>query len=125
MLIDALSWACLVGGGFFALVGGIGLVRMPNFFTRIHAASVTDTLGAALILLGLALQAGLTLNALKLAVLLLLIFFTTPAAAHALAKAAIARGMDPHHMDAEGPERAREAKGTSGRANPGGAGWKR
>lgn len=99
LALDAASWICLVAGGMFAAVGALGLVRMPNFFTRIHAASVTDTAGAALILIGLALQAGSALIAAKLAVLLLLILFTTPSAAHALAKAAIARGLDPAHMD--------------------------
>jgi multisubunit Na+/H+ antiporter MnhG subunit len=48
----------VLGGGFFCLVGGIGLLRMPDFYTRMHAASVTETLGAGLMLLGLMLQAG-------------------------------------------------------------------
>lgn len=93
--IDVLSWLCLVGGGFFSMVGGLGLLRMPDFFTRMHAASVTDTLGAGLLLLGLALQAGFTLIAVKLAFLALLIFFASPTATHALAKAALARGLEP------------------------------
>lgn len=95
MAVDAVSWACLVAGGVFAVIGAIGLVRMPSLFTRMHAASVTDTLGAGLILLGLALQSGFTLVTAKLAILGLLIFFTSPVATHALAKAAIARGVDP------------------------------
>lgn len=77
------------------MVGALGLVRMPSLFTRMHAVSVTDTLGAGLILLGLVFQAGFTLVALKLAVLALLILFATPVATHALAKAALARGVDP------------------------------
>lgn len=92
---DLISWICLLAGGAFAVIGALGLVRMPSFFTRMHAASVTDTLGAGLILLGLVVQAGFTLTALKLAVLGLLIFFTSPVATHALAKAALARGVDP------------------------------
>ena len=68
---------------------------MPDFYTRLHAASVTDTLGAGLILLGLLLQAGLTLVAVKLVVICLLVFFTSPAATHALAKAALGRGIEP------------------------------
>lgn len=95
MLAELISWACLLAGGAFAVVGGLGLVRMPSLFTRMHAASVIDTLGAGLILLGLAVQAGFSLLALKLAVLGLLIVFTTPVATHALAKAALARGVDP------------------------------
>lgn len=94
-LTDAISWLCLVLGGMFSIIGAVGLVRMPSFFTRIHAASLIDTLGAGLILLGLMLQAGLTLNAVKLAVIGILLLFASPAATHALAKAALSRGLDP------------------------------
>lgn len=93
--LDIASWSLLVAGGLFCIVGGIGLLRMPDFYTRAHAASVTDTLGAGLILLGLVLQAGWTLVAVKLVVIGLLIFFTSPAATHALAKAALDRGLEP------------------------------
>jgi len=95
MVLDALSWACLVIGGFFCVVGGIGLLRMPDFYTRAHAASVAETLGLGLVLLGLILQAGLTLIAAKLVMLGLLIFFASPAATHALARAAMTRGLVP------------------------------
>ena len=88
MAIDLLSWACLAAGGLFCVIGALGLLRMPDFFTRMHAASITDTLGAGLILFGLMLQAGLTLVTAKLAIIALLIFFTSPTATHALAKAA-------------------------------------
>lgn len=95
LAVDVVSWLCLLGGGFFAVVGGVGLIRMPDFYTRMHAASVTDTLGAGLLLVGLVLQAGLTLVAVKLLFLGLLIFFASPTATHALAKAALARGLAP------------------------------
>lgn len=94
-VVDALSWACLLAGGFFCAVGAIGLLRMPDFYTRMHAASVTDTLGAGLILLGLMLQAGPTLVTAKLAMVGLLLFFSAPVAAHALTKAAMTRGLAP------------------------------
>jgi multicomponent Na+:H+ antiporter subunit G len=93
--IDLASWALLVAGGVFCVVGAVGLIRMPDFYTRVHAASVTDSLGAGLILLGLILQAGWTLVAAKLAVIGLLVFFTSPAAAHALVRAALGRGLEP------------------------------
>lgn len=95
VVIDILSWILLLAGGAFCVIGALGLVRMPDFFTRMHAASVTDTLGAGLMLLGLMLQAGLTLVTVKLIVLGLLIFFTSPTATHALAQAALARGLQP------------------------------
>lgn len=93
--LELLSWSCLLAGGFFCVVGGIGLIRMPDFYTRMHAASLTETLGAGLLLLGLMIQAGLTLVTAKLLMIGLLIFFTSPAATHALAKAALIRGLKP------------------------------
>jgi len=94
-MLDILGAFFLVTGGFFCLVGGIGLLRMPDFYTRMHAASVTETLGAGLMLLGLMLQEGLTLVAVKLAIVGLLIFFASPTASHALARAALLRGLAP------------------------------
>ena len=94
-LIDALSWVLLVAGGFFCVVGAIGMLRMPDFYTRMHATSVTETLGAGFILAGLVLQAGFTLVAAKLAMIGLLILFVSPTATHALARAALARGLAP------------------------------
>ncbi|PKO71495.1 MAG: sodium:proton antiporter [Betaproteobacteria bacterium HGW-Betaproteobacteria-14] len=95
MILDWASWACLLAGGFFCIVGALGLVRMPDFYTRMHAASVTDTLGAGLILFGLILQAGWTLVMAKLLIIVLLIAFTSPTATHALAKTALTRRV-PH-----------------------------
>jgi multicomponent Na+:H+ antiporter subunit G len=103
LVIDVLSWVLLAAGGFFCLVGALGMLRMPDFYTRMHAASVIETLGAGLILLGLMLQAGLTLVAVKLLMVGVLIFFVSPTATHALARAALARGLQPMLHDAEGP----------------------
>jgi len=95
IVLDALSWILLLAGSAFCMIGALGLVRMPDFFTRMHAAGVTDTLGAGLLLLGMMLQAGFTLVTVKLVVIGLLIFFTSPTATHALAQAALARGLRP------------------------------
>ena len=81
LLIDLLSWACLVAGGVFCIIGAVGLLRMPDFYTRMHAASVVDTLGAGLILLGLMLQGGWTLVTAKLAMIGLLLLFASVLAA--------------------------------------------
>lgn len=102
-IIDIVSWACLGGGGLFCIIGAAGLVRMPDFYTRMHAASITDTLGAGLILLGLVLQAGPTLIAVKLLMIGLLLLFTSPTATHALARAALIRGLKPQ-LDQGGGE---------------------
>ncbi|MDP1633829.1 MAG: monovalent cation/H(+) antiporter subunit G [Gallionellaceae bacterium] len=101
LLLEWASWGCLMAGGFFCVVGPLGLVRMPDFYTRMHAASVTDTLGAGLILFGLILQAGWTLVMAKLLIIVLLIAFTSPTATHALAKAALTRGVRPLGEDGE------------------------
>jgi multicomponent Na+:H+ antiporter subunit G len=95
LAIDLISWAMLLAGGGFCMVGAIGLLRMPDFYTRMHAASVTDTLGAVLVLGGLVLQAGFTLVAVKLLIIGMLLFFASPTASHALARAAMARGLQP------------------------------
>ncbi len=95
MVVDLASWVCLVAGGFFCIVSTIGLNRMPDFFTRVHAAGIADTVGAGLVLLGLMLQAGWTLIMVKLVFIGLMLFFTSPTAAHALTKAALARGVKP------------------------------
>ncbi len=94
-VLDILSAVSLAGGAFFCLVGGIGLLRMPDFYTRMQAASVTETLGAALILLGLMIQAGLTLVSAKLAMIGLLLLLASPTATHALARAALMSGLKP------------------------------
>lgn len=96
ILVDIVSWLCLGAGGIFCVIGAIGLIRMPEVYTRMHAASVVDTLGAGLILAGLILQAGFTLVTAKLLMIGLLLLFTSPTATHALAKAAFARGIRPH-----------------------------
>lgn len=101
IVTDVLVWACLLGGSFFSLVGGLGLIRMPDLYTRMHAASVTDTLGAGLILLGLAIHSGLNLVSAKLLMVALMIFFTSPVATHALAKAGFARRLKPLLADEE------------------------
>ncbi|MBP6851906.1 MAG: monovalent cation/H(+) antiporter subunit G [Rhodoferax sp.] len=101
--IDALSWFCLVAGGFFCVVGAFGMLRMPDFYTRMHAASVIETLGAGLVLLGLLLQAGFSLVSVKLLMVALLIYFASPTATHALARAAMVRGLKPLLANEENP----------------------
>ncbi len=95
LIVDALSWACLLAGGFLGISGGVGILRFPDFFTRLHAAGVTDTLCTALILLGLMMQAGWGLVAVKLVFIILFLLLTSPTATHALARAALHGGLKP------------------------------
>lgn len=89
LLRDGLSWAMLLGGAAFSLIGGLGLLRMPDLYTRMHAASLTDTLAATLILGGLMIQGGFTLITAKLLLTLFFLLYTSPVSTHALAAAAL------------------------------------
>ena len=88
-VLDILSAVLLLVGTLFTLIGGTGLLRLPDVFTRLHGASVTDTLGAGAILLGLALAAGWSLLMGKILLLLLIMALLSPTTAHTLARAAI------------------------------------
>ena len=107
MVVKIVSWAALVGGGFFYLVGAIGLIRMPDVFTRMHATSVSETLGVGLLTLGMLIQAGPTLVAAKLIFILLVLLVTGPVATHALARAALHDGEKPLVIGDDGKMTAR------------------
>ncbi len=100
--LDILSWVCLVSGGIFYVIGAVGLIRMPDVFTRMHAVSVSDTLGVVLMITGMALQSGLTLVTVKLGIILLVLMVTGPVASHALARAALHDGRKPLLTNAKG-----------------------
>ncbi len=109
MAIELLSWILLVAGGFFVMVGGIGVLRLPDLYSRMHAAGVTDTLGTALIVIGLMVQAGPTLVSVKLLLILLFLWFTSPTSSYALANSALFGGLKPLLRPAEDePEDARK-----------------
>ncbi|MEE8203934.1 MAG: monovalent cation/H(+) antiporter subunit G [Alphaproteobacteria bacterium] len=95
LALDIASWLLLMAGCFFIVTGGIGLVRLPDFFTRLHSAGIVDTLGAALVVAGLVLQAGLGQVSVKLLLILVFVFFTSPTATHAVAHAALVGGLKP------------------------------
>lgn len=98
-VIDILGGISLLAGSLFCITGAVGMLRMPDFYTRVHAASLIETAGAGFILLGLLLQAGFTLVAAKLLMIGLLILFASPTASHALARAALLRGLEPLGSD--------------------------
>jgi len=95
VLLDVVSWLLLSLGGAFVFIGGVGALRMPDLYTRMHAASLTDTMGAGLIIAGIMLQAGASLASIKLAMILLFLLLTSPTATNALASAALLAGMRP------------------------------
>ena len=85
---DIISWPLLMAGAIFSIIGGIGMIRMPDLFSRMHAAGMVDTIGMALIAIGLMFQAGASLVTVKLIIIVLFVVFTSPTSTHALAKAA-------------------------------------
>ena len=104
LLRDLLAWAFIVPGAIFCVIGGIGLLRMPEFYSRMHGASVTDTLGAALVLIGLMFLPADWTATVKLAVILFFLYVTSPTAAHALIQAAYSHG-EPPQLAKEPPAR--------------------
>jgi multicomponent Na+:H+ antiporter subunit G len=94
-LVDIVSWVLLSLGGAFVFIGGIGALRMPNLYTRMHAASLTDTMGAMLVIAGIMLQSGASLATIKLAAILLFLLLTGPVASNTLASAALLAGVRP------------------------------
>jgi multicomponent Na+:H+ antiporter subunit G len=110
--LDLASWVALVLGGFLVITGGIGVLRFPDMYTRLHAASVTETGGAGLVLFGLMLQAGFTVVTVKLVLILWFMLFTGPVSTHALAKAALHGKLEPL-VDGEGEGAASTHSSTS------------
>ena len=104
LVLNVLSWIFLTLGGVAVLIGGIGALRMPDLYTRMHAAGVTDSLGAILVIVGIMLQAGLSLATIKLAAILLFLLLTSPTASNALASAALLAGTRPMSEDAAADE---------------------
>jgi len=94
--------ACLVGA-ILCLIGTIGVLRFPDFYTRLHAASITDTSGAAMVLIGMALMAPNWIVLVKLFCIFIFLFLTGPTSSHAVANAAHVAGLQPRigPMDAE------------------------
>lgn len=135
-IVNAVVWMLLLSGGFFMVTGALGMVRLPDVFTRMHAAGMVDTMGAGLTLAGLcvySLHDGAGLVAVRLLLVLAFLWFTSPIATHAVAKAALSGGTTPYTLrgaqagagagrdarDGNAPEAAREARGDGERGGGG------
>jgi multicomponent Na+:H+ antiporter subunit G len=105
MLVEILSWFCFLAGGFLCISGSVGILRLPDFFSRLHASSVTETLATPLLLTGVMLQTGWSLDTLKLMMVWLFVLSTNPTATHAMVKAALHDGQTPLEFDQpKGPQ---------------------
>jgi multicomponent Na+:H+ antiporter subunit G len=85
----------IAAGCFFIFVAAVGLVRFPDFYTRMHPAGKGDTLGQTMVLLGLIIYEGFSFVSMKLLLIILFIFLANPTATHAIAKAAYIAGVKP------------------------------
>ena len=116
MLIDVLSGLFIALGVISLLIGSLGLVRLPDLFSRTHAVGMMDTAGVGFIILGLIVHEGLTLISFKLALVGIFLFFTSPISTHAVAQGAFRGGLrpvlyDPRDKDGSGQEGARKSDG--------------
>lgn len=102
-VLEVTSWIFIISGSFFVIVGAVGTLRFPDFWSRLHAASITDSAGMLLLFVGMCLQAGFTLITVKLIIIAAFLFITGPTSTHAIANAALVSGLRP-----------KEAKGLTG-----------
>lgn len=102
-LIFGLSWLFILSGSAFVIIGAFGTLRFPDFWSRLHAASITDSAGMILLIAGMCLQGGASLVTVKLIIIGIFLFITGPTSTHAIASAALVTGLRPA-----------EAKGLSG-----------
>ena len=93
--MEILAVIFIVAGLFFLIVAAIGIIRLPDVFTRSHAVSLTDSLGAFLLLIGIAMYEGLSMNVLKILAVLSLLYLQNPVIAHATLRAAVRAGLKP------------------------------
>ncbi len=95
LVLDIVSGVLLGAGALFCMIGGLGLIRLPDVYARMHATGITDTMGAGLILAGFMVQGGLSQVTVKLLLILIFLLYTSPTATFALANAAYHRGLEP------------------------------
>lgn len=92
---NILTVVFICAGIFFMFVGSVGVIRLPDFYSRTHAVSKSDTLGISLIIIGLIIFEGFTQSAFKLALVLIFVGLSNPIGTHALGRAAYQRGIKP------------------------------
>ncbi len=95
LAVEVLSWLFILAGSAFVIIGAFGTVRFPDFWSRLHAASITDSGGMILLIIGMCLQAGPTLITAKLLIIGVFLLITGPTSTHAIANAALVTGLRP------------------------------
>ena len=97
--MTVLAAVLILGGVFFLMVSSIGLLRLPDFYARTHAVGKAETLGAMLVLGGLAIYNGWELSTVKVLIILGFVLIANPSATHAIARAALRSGLEPWTKD--------------------------
>ena len=126
VLVDILSGLSIALGVIALITGSIGLVKLPDLFSRTHAVGMMDTAGVGFIILGLIIHEGLTLVSVKLALVGIFLFFTSPVATHAVAQVAFRSGIKPdlHNLtsDTDAPaaasHKSSKMKSRAGKSGP-------
>jgi len=98
LLIDTFAWLLVLSGSFFLFIGSLGMVRLKDFWARMHAASIIDSAGAGLLLFGMMLGTGFSLVTVKLVLIVLFLAITGPTASHAVVNAAFSIGSRPKDL---------------------------
>jgi len=117
LIIEVLSWIFITSGAVFVVIGAVGTLRFPDFWSRLHAASITDSAGMILLVAGMCLQAGPTLITVKLLIIGAFLFITGPTSTHAIANAALVTGLRPvegKDLEADAPLPLTTKGGTDG-----------
>lgn len=109
-IYQIVSWVLISGGTFFTVVGAAGTLRFPDFWARLHAASVTDSGGVVLIVAGLCLHEGWTLVTVKLLIIAIFLFITGPTSTHAIANAALISGLRPKSFNSKASKSTESGK---------------
>ena len=118
LLVTTASYLSIGLGVVALLIGSLGLVRLPDVYARTHAVGMIDTAGASLIILGMVIHAGFTLVSAKLILIGVFMFFTSPIATHALARAAHKMGVVPVGRNLDKPARKTAKKAANTPSKP-------
>lgn len=94
-IVQIIGWLCILSGAAFVIIGALGGLRFPDFWSRLHAASVTDGAGVILLLVGMGIHSGFNLVTFKLFLIGVFLFITGPTSSHAVANAALVSGLKP------------------------------
>lgn len=119
---EIVSLILIAAGAFFLLVGSVGILRLPDFYSRTHATGKSDTLGLMLAMLGLAVHEGLGINSAKLLVVIVFVALTSPVGTHALTRAAYQTGLRPWFKGGPVPEDPTDEQSRAGNRSPEGTG---